>query len=77
MIALCFQCDTVSVMNPRATNRPAQLTAFRHLTAQPMPSEILHRSHSGCLSRDMVLWERGASDRLIHYDLDPRASQGL
>jgi hypothetical protein len=24
-----------------------------------------------------VLRERGAPDRLIHYDLDPKASQGL
>jgi hypothetical protein len=53
-MAFCCQCDTVSVAIPAATNRPAQLKAFRHLTARPMPSEILHRSHSGCLSRSLM-----------------------
>jgi len=54
MIALCCWCDTVSVVMLQAANRPARLKAFRRLTARAMPSEILHRSHSGCLSRSLM-----------------------
>ncbi len=54
MIALCFQCDTVSVVIPAGNESLAQLKAFRHLKSRPMRSEILHRSHSGCLSRSLM-----------------------
>jgi hypothetical protein len=63
MIALCCWCDTVSVAIPAGDDsaRPDE-----GLPAPNSPAETAR-----------VLRERGAPNRLIHYDLDPKAGQGL
>jgi hypothetical protein len=55
MIALCCQCDTVSVVIP-GDNESA--CPAEGLPAPKVPADA-------------------ARDRLIHYDLDPKASQAL
>jgi hypothetical protein len=51
-----------------------ELAAQGHLGR---PGRLHQRPRSHDRQDGTVLWERGAPDRLIHYDLDPRASQGL
>jgi hemoglobin-like flavoprotein len=52
--------------------------AHRKFGVRERHYEVFRRALLATLQRfAWVLRERGAPDRLIHYDLDPKASQGL